>query len=321
MPESLKAVILMSLSKSSLQVGVIGAQGIGRFHAGLLQRLGADVVAICCSRAETAQQCADELNRDFGITATPYHRIEEVLALGLDGVSVCTPPQLHYENLLSCLDAGLPVFCEKPLFWNSDDSLDEVLCKVEVLRAHPCRRLFVNTSNTHFLDTALQKIGTEIPIRSFEFSFYTQGPYTKEGIAFDLFPHALSLLLRMYGEKHVEGYRAQVNAKQYVCSFTYGDARISFDFREDPDGPKELFFVLNGRRFTRIQQGFGPTYRVFLDDEQSGDRIEVNDPFEVFLSRFLDYIRNGSPVGADSFNLDAANLTMMAALLQNKYSN
>lgn len=315
MPALLKAVNSMSLSESVPRIAVIGAQGIGKFHAGLFKRLGADVEAICCSSQETAQQCAEELKRDYGIVAAPHHRVEDVLALELDGVSLCTPPHLHYEHLLACLDKGVPVFCEKPLFWNENDSLEGVKQKLALLRKHPQRRIFVNTSNTHFLDvarTALPYMG--LP-SSLQFSFFTQGPYTSTGIAFDLFPHALSFVLHLFGERSISSFTARCDEKRFACSFEYGDAHISFDLREDPHGPKDLFFSLDKRQFGRVQEGFGPSYRVFLEDVQKATRIEVDDPFKVFLAHFVEYLRSGAPVAQDSFMLDAANLELMASLL------
>ncbi len=37
------------------------------------------------------------------------------LSIGLDFVVICTPPSLHLEQIKTCLDAGIPVLCEKPL--------------------------------------------------------------------------------------------------------------------------------------------------------------------------------------------------------------
>lgn len=314
MPTSSGAGSLMTASEKPLKVAVIGGQGIGKFHAGLYQRLGCQVEAICCSRPETAKQCADELERDFGIRPAPFHQLEDVLALDIDGVSLCTPPYLHYRHLLACLDRGLPVFSEKPLFWDEIDSLAIVKEKLDELRNHQNRRIFVNTSNTHFLDVACEALGGASP-SSLDFSFHTQGPYIREGIACDLFPHALSFVLKLFGQRELTNFTTQVEDHSYQCFFKYGEAEITLDLREDPDSPKKLAFALDGRRFSRVQEGYGATYRVFLKDSESGNLLEADDPFKVFLAAFIEYIRLGSPAGEDSFQLDAANLELMASLL------
>lgn len=304
----------MSSFEPRPRVAVIGGQGIGRFHAGLYGRLGAEVVAVCCSTPESASRCAVELKEAFGLAVAPYHRMEDVLALDIQGVSLCAPPGLHYEQILACLDRGLAVFCEKPLFWNEGETLEEVARKLDILRNHPGRRLFVNTSNTSFLDTAVERMNGVVPAE-LAFSFYTQGPYVGDGIALDLFPHALSFVLELFGRREFADFSVQADAHRYLCSFAYGDARISLDLREDPEGPKDLFFSLDGRRFRRVQEGFGPTYRVYLEDELAGERLEADDPFKVFLADFLAYICAGAPAGKDRFDLDAANLELMATLL------
>jgi len=303
----------MSFSDPRPRVAVIGGRGVGRFHAGLYGRLGAEVVGVCCSGPESAVACVTELRRDFGLDVAPYHRLEDVLDLGLDGVSLCTPPDRHYEQILACLDRGVAVFCEKPMFWNDGDAPEAVARKLGELRRHPARRLFVNTSNVAFLDAVLAGGPAAFPSR-FDFSFHTQGPYTGAGIGLDLLPHALSLVLRLYGGRVMENLRVEVEERRYSCSFDYGDAEVHFDLREDPDGQKALSFALDGREYRRVQQGFGPSYRVGLETVD-GCRVEVEDPFRVFLKEFLAYIREGAPLGRDRFDLDAVNLELMARML------
>ena len=304
----------MNSSSPAPKVAVIGGQGIGRIHASLLSRLGCEVTAICCSSFETAQQCVVDLKKSFGIQTTPYFRIDDVLALELNGVSICTPPHMHFTHLLACLDKGVPVFCEKPLIWDESDSLESVIEKLALLRDHPKRSIFVNTSNTHFLDVAKNALKTGTPPQRFEFSFYTQGHYTYSDIAYDLFPHALSFVLKIFGKRDVANYSCQVDEHQYTCSFEYGNATVFFDLRENADGPKSLFFSLDGQQFARVQEGFGPTYRVFIENAEIG-RVEAEDPFKVFMTKFIKYIRSGAPVKQDSFAVDAMNLEIMATLL------
>lgn len=301
----------MSSSDPRPRVAVIGGQGIGRFHAALYERLGADVVGICCSTSQSSVQCAYELARDFGVDVTPYDGLEDVLDQELDGVSLCTPPAMHFEQLLRCFDRGVAVFCEKPMFWTDDEGRGDMERKVEVLRLHPKRRVFVNTSNTHFLDVVMSRRGGSP--KSLSFNFFTQGPYTGRGIGVDLLPHALSFVLWLFGLRTIENFSAEIEERRYACGFRYGDADVFFDLREDPAGPKRLSFVLDGREYVRASEGFGPTYKVWLEDVQGGGQLMAEDPFKVFLGDFLVNIRTKCN---DSFNIDAANLSMMADLLE-----
>ncbi|MCB0309875.1 MAG: Gfo/Idh/MocA family oxidoreductase [Bdellovibrionales bacterium] len=50
-----------------------------------------------------------------------YRSIQQLLALKLDGVVIATPSALHAQHALQALDAGVSVFCQKPLANNVDD--------------------------------------------------------------------------------------------------------------------------------------------------------------------------------------------------------
>ena len=60
-----------------------------------------------------------------------YASLEELLERGRpEALSIATPPATHYELLLSALDAGLHVFCEKP-FVETLEQADRVLAAAE----------------------------------------------------------------------------------------------------------------------------------------------------------------------------------------------
>jgi predicted dehydrogenase len=94
---------------SGLRVGVVG-MGIGQLH--LLSWLGvegADAVAF----AEPDDARRSKGAADWGIEAVSS--LDELLALGVDIVDLCTPPHLHEQQVIRCLEAGAHVICEKPL--------------------------------------------------------------------------------------------------------------------------------------------------------------------------------------------------------------
>lgn len=56
-----------------------------------------------------------------------YETLEEVLAdPDVQLVDICTPPNLHVEQVLKCFAHGKHVLCEKPLALNGDDALELV---------------------------------------------------------------------------------------------------------------------------------------------------------------------------------------------------
>lgn len=76
---------------------------------------GAQVVALCGRTPEKLQRAGAE----FGVTRL-YADHEKLLADGdLDAVTISTTHNAHYEIARAALEAGLHVFCEKPLGVNS----------------------------------------------------------------------------------------------------------------------------------------------------------------------------------------------------------
>ncbi len=68
------------------------------------------VAAICDPSAECVADAA-ALAPDARVVAS----LEDMLALGLDGVVIATPSALHAEQAIAALQSGAAVFCQKPL--------------------------------------------------------------------------------------------------------------------------------------------------------------------------------------------------------------
>jgi predicted dehydrogenase len=107
-------------------VAVIGG-GIGRSHIVEGYLTNADkfrVLAICDLNPERMNALADE----FGIErrTTSY---DEILAMAdIDIVDICTPPMVHFPQVMAGLRAGKNVICEKPLV-GSLAHVDEVIAE------------------------------------------------------------------------------------------------------------------------------------------------------------------------------------------------
>jgi predicted dehydrogenase len=97
---------------------VVGGGGIGLVHAQSYQAAGLQLAAV----VEPASAAREVFGERFGIPA--FERLEDALdaQLGLDVVSICTPPFAHKENALLAMSAGLHVLCEKPLAHTLEDA-------------------------------------------------------------------------------------------------------------------------------------------------------------------------------------------------------
>lgn len=92
-----------------MRVAVLGAGRIGSFRARVLKELSEVEEIIVGNR--TVER-AEKLAREVGGTGGT---IQEALDSGPDAVFVSLATELHAEWLHRCIDAGPPIFCEKPI--------------------------------------------------------------------------------------------------------------------------------------------------------------------------------------------------------------
>lgn len=106
----------------SLRVGLIGAGYIATRHAEAVTAVGgARIVAVC----DPALASATALARRHGAKA--YATLESMLQQGeCDVAHVLTPPHLHRDISIACLNAGLHVLSEKPFALTPSDAREMV---------------------------------------------------------------------------------------------------------------------------------------------------------------------------------------------------
>lgn len=103
-----------------ISIGLIGAGGMGARHAVNLHSYvpGARVAALYdpdLGRAlEVAARCGSPAAFD-----DPFRLIRDP---GVDAVLIASPDATHLDFTLACLNAGKPVFCEKPLAISAEDA-------------------------------------------------------------------------------------------------------------------------------------------------------------------------------------------------------
>ena len=107
---------------STFKWGILGPGGIARAFAKDLQLLeGHEVAAVGSRTLSNAQEFA----KTFGGTA--YGSYEElVVDPTVDAIYVATPHPSHKENVITALNAGKPVLCEKPFAVNAHEAREMV---------------------------------------------------------------------------------------------------------------------------------------------------------------------------------------------------
>src|SRR4051794_41423196 len=96
------------------RLGFLGVGWIGRARLDALAALGAaQIAAVADASAPLVEDACAHYPAAAGCAS-----LGELLERDLDGIVIATPNALHAEQAITALEAGLPVFCPKPLARN-----------------------------------------------------------------------------------------------------------------------------------------------------------------------------------------------------------
>jgi predicted dehydrogenase len=200
----------LRLSDRRLRVGIAGARGIGRHQAKWFAQVGCEVVALFATTPESAQAAAEAVRALCDFHGRVEHTWDEfVSASDLDAVAVCSPPEAHAANVLSALQAGKHVLCEKPLVWDWRLEPDRLLAQAAecVATARASHRVLAMNGQYPAAVAPLLQLFREAhqrdpEFRSLLFRMETAGPpRSPHGAAevwADLGPHPLAFLDRLF---------------------------------------------------------------------------------------------------------------------------
>ncbi len=107
---------------SEIKAGVVGVGFIGLAHIEALRRIGVNVVGVVGSSPERMAKKSAELD-----LPPVYASVEDLAAdPEIDVIHIASPNAAHYDQVVTCLEAGKHVVCEKPLAVTSEQSADLV---------------------------------------------------------------------------------------------------------------------------------------------------------------------------------------------------
>ncbi|MBT8455406.1 MAG: inositol 2-dehydrogenase [Alphaproteobacteria bacterium] len=93
-----------------IRFGVLGCGRIGQVHARSLKQLnGARVAAVSDAYEDAARSLAGEVGAEVRESAAI------IGADDIDAIVICTPTDIHADQIQAAAAAGKPVFCEKPI--------------------------------------------------------------------------------------------------------------------------------------------------------------------------------------------------------------
>jgi len=189
------------------RVAILGAGGIAETHAEVLRGIpGVEPVAICDMQFSKAESFRDKL----GLPAA-YPRLETMLAEARpDVVHLAVSPVAHAQTALTCLEAGVHVFVEKPFCISSAECDRVARCatrtgaKVGVnhnLVFHPAVNRAIHAVREGRLGGIEHAtIAFNVPLPELPWGPYSHWLFqSSENVVFELGAHPLSVVHRLFG--------------------------------------------------------------------------------------------------------------------------
>jgi myo-inositol 2-dehydrogenase/D-chiro-inositol 1-dehydrogenase len=315
-----------------VRIGFVGAGAIARRHVEILRaRPAVEIAAICDVDERRAEAMAGEL------CARVHTTLEELIgAGGLDAVFVCTPPALHVDPAVACLERGLAVYVEKPLArsladgrrivaaWEESDavcavgyqwrSLDVVAELRRLLRGAAPGMLVSRSFGPTELARGDRAVVDAAPPES-----WFVDPRRSGGILFELASHDIDLQLAVAGPVeavqafgstgHVALAGASSRELHDAIALTLRFAGGGVDgvlvaWSETQEPPVYVLDVLGAE--LALQLELDPEFR--LHGRAHGAAVDMRasaDPHESTLDRFLEAVRAGDRGGVACTPADA----------------
>jgi predicted dehydrogenase len=268
-----------------MNIAILGASGVGKYHAREFDKAGCNVVAILGSSKESSEKAVKNLYKEFGIKATPYYNLYEMLeSEKLDAVSICTPPKLHEHQTRKCLESNLHVFCEKPFVEGYEKAKD-----LFELSEKKKKILAINMQWPSIIPTLKEYTG--LPNVS-TFSVRAEPAEHGKEMLNSYLSHANSLLIGIKKFEEIKSLKFLEKEGEINVFFNYGNCEVKYFFRHKSERPREFIFGINDTEFTRQ---VGENYQQeFVYDKGS---FKIKDPFTISITKFIGAINgNGTPL-------------------------
>lgn len=122
---------------AKIKIGLIGCGGYGLANVrAALKTGGAQIVAVCDVDSAQIDKIVAEIEKLQGSKPQTFKLYNDLLKVtGLQAVIIATPPQWHALQFIASLEAGMDVYCEKPLAYD----IREGRAMVEAAKKHAQR--------------------------------------------------------------------------------------------------------------------------------------------------------------------------------------
>ncbi|WP_407281989.1 UDP-N-acetylglucosamine 3-dehydrogenase [Methanolobus sp. WCC1] len=286
-----------------LRVGVIGAGAMGKNHIRIYSEMpGVELAGI----SDIDKDLVDSLAQQYNTKAfTDY---KEMLASGVDAVSIVVPTKMHRQVAIDAIEAGAHVLVEKPI-------ADSVENADAIIEAAEKKGLLVMVGHIERFNPAVIKLKEIIDSgllgKIVSISTTRVGPYNPRirdvGVILDIGVHDIDVISYLYGTNVNQVYAV---AGADIHSFE-DHATIHMRLDHEFSGLVEVNWLTphKVRKLTAVGVG-GVAYLDYMDQtvelHDSGwirkAKIEQKEPLRNELEYFIDCINTGkqpNPSGTD----------------------
>ncbi len=305
-----------------LKVGVIGAGAMGKNHIRIYSEMsGVELAGI----SDIDRELVDGLAKQYHTKAfTDY---KELLAEGLDAVSIVVPTKMHRQVAIDAIDAGAHVLVEKPIA----DSVENARAIIEAAKNND--RLLMVGHIERFNPAVIKLkeiIDSGLLGKIVSISTTRVGPYNPRirdvGVILDIGVHDIDVISYLYGT-HVNQVYAVAGAD--IHSFE-DHATIHMRLNHAFSGLVEVNWLTphKVRKLTAVGVG-GVAYLDYIDQtvelHDSGwvrkAKIEFKEPLKNELEYFIDCINKGKqpePCGMDGKHALRVSLAAISSYKEEK---
>ncbi|WP_292468279.1 UDP-N-acetylglucosamine 3-dehydrogenase [Methanolobus sp.] len=290
-----------------LRIGVIGAGAMGKNHIRIYSEMpDVELVGI----ADIDKELVEGLAQQYHTNAfTDYN---ELLARGLDAVSIVVPTKMHRQVAITAIEAGAHVLVEKPI-------ADTVVNAEAIIKAANDNNRFVMVGHIERFNPAVIKLkeiinkgllGKIVSLSTTRVGSYN--PRIRDvGVILDIGVHDIDIISYLYGRPVNQVYAV---AGADIHSFE-DHATIHMRLGHEFSGLVEVNWLTPHkiRKLTAVGID-GVAYLDYIDQtvelHDSGwvrqAKIEPKEPLKNELEYFIDCIRNGKqpePSGIDGLHV------------------
>lgn len=278
---------------NGLKVCIIGASGIGQHHARWHALCGSRVVGFAGTSDTSVARAAERLKDYFGFGGRGYTSVPEMLEKeGPDIVVVASTYTRHNEHALEALSFGAHVLCEKPLVWDEELTLEEILfAGQEIFRAaERTESLFGMTAQypaciSMYRDLCALGGQPTAEVKRVEMEMEVKRRVTRklfESNWIDVASHPLSMVIAILGHGViVDGAVCRVEQDECRALFEYegleGRSSVSIVLRDIVDGVPLRRFGVNG--FLADWDGFADENGIYRAQLTHGSHTVSGEDF------------------------------------------